>query len=969
MASKTYSGNYATGIVLGANNPIYITGTVTTTSGDGISGISQPYTVVNSGRIETSAYNKSGIYLKDAGSRVTNYGTIEATGGGGVAGGVNLYAGGSVANGGPGATAALISGYAAGVYIEHAAGTVVNDGKITSSAYGAGVALGDGGTVTNGAPGVTAALISGGYEGGVLVKSAAGTVVNDGKITSGAYGAGVYLQAGGRVTNGAPGVTAALISGGSAGVFIEGAAGTVVNDGKIEGTGVGGDGVLLYNGGKITNGAGATTALISGYGAAILIENAAGAVANDGTVEGTGASGYGVKLSDGGSVTNGTSAAPAALISGNANGVYIGTTAGSVVNDGTVEGGTGIWLNDGGKVTNGAPGVTTALVSGYANGVYVKTAAGVVTNDGTVKGAGVSGIGVWLNAGGNVTNGGAGVTTALVSGYSYGVFIPTAAGTVVNHGTVEGTGIGGVAIKLGDGGKLTNGGPGVTAALASGYRFGIEVFGATGAVANDGTVVGVGAFGEGIALVAGGNVSNGAPGVTTAVVAGYSYGIVSNAAATVANDGTVVGRGVGSEGIKLGDGGTVTNGTPLVTTAVIAGYANGIVITGAAATITNHGTVEGTGASGVGVYFVGFYANTLTNVGRIIGIGGTAVSFGGGNDLLIVDAGAVFTGAVSGGAGTNKVEFAAPGTDNVTGFTGFETIVLANGGANILTLTNANFTGVMGSSITVDGGNAGNTVNAAALTGVNRVIVIGGAGVDHFTGGAGNDIFEFAATNLANTDTVMGGGGSDELLMTTAGTINAGGVSGVETFHLAGGGTNSLTLASANFAGVAGSTITVIGGNSGNTVNGSSLPSTDAIAVHAGSGADTLTGGAGNDFFYAGGDTSMTGNAGTNAFVFSAVGNNTIADFTASTTNEIAFSNSGFALGLSGASPTPKPLPATLFVSDSTGTFTATTERFAYGTTNGELFYSASGTTATEHLVAKLTGDPNLTASHLFFVT
>ena len=83
-------------------------------------------------------------------------------------------------------------------------------------------------------------------------------------------------------------------------------------------------------------------------------------------------------------------------------------------------------------------------------------------------------------------------------------------------------------------------------------------------------------------------------------------------------------------------------------------------------------------------------------------------------------------------------------------------------------------------------------------------------------------------------------------------------------------------------------------------------------------------------------------------------------------------SNSGFALALTGASATPTALPSSLFVSDGTGTFSSTSptgQRFAYGTSNGELFYSASGTTATEHLVATLTGHPALAASHLFFIT
>jgi len=227
----------------------------------------------------------------------------------------------------------------------------------------------------------------------------------------------------------------------------------------------------------------------------------------------------------------------------------------------------------------------------------------------------------------------------------------------------------------------------------------------------------------------------------------------------------------------------------------------------------------------------------------------------------------------------------------------------------------------------------------------------------------------FTAANLTSTDTVSGGGGTNELLMTTAGTVAAAGVVGVETYVLADGAANVLTLASANFTGVTGSTITISDGNGGNMISASGVAAPDRIIVYAGTGADVLTGGPGNDVFYAGGKTTMTGGAGTNEFAFGASGSNTIADFTASATNEIAFSNSGFALGQSGATATPKALPSGLFTSNSTGAFTATTQRFAYDTANGDLYYSAAGTTATEHLVAAVTGNPALTASHLFFIT
>ncbi len=206
------------------------------------------------------------------------------------------------------------------------------------------------------------------------------------------------------------------------------------------------------------------------------------------------------------------------------------------------------------------------------------------------------------------------------------------------------------------------------------------------------------------------------------------------------------------------------------------------------------------------------------------------------------------------------------------------------------------------------------------------------------------------------------------------GTDSLTNVSGFTTIGFANGAANTLTLVAANFTGTAG-VITVNDGNSGNTVSGSTLTSSDSIIVHAGTGADTLTGGAGNDVFYAGGDTKMTGGGGTNQFIFTAPGaSNTIADFGASSTNELVFSNSGFSLGLSGATSTPQALSAsqstTLFTANGTGAFANTSQRLAYDTTNGELFSSTDGSGGTSHLVATLTGEPSInTANQLFFIS
>ena len=118
----------------------------------------------------------------------------------------------------------------------------------------------------------------------------------------------------------------------------------------------------------------------------------------------------------------------------------------------------------------------------------------------------------------------------------------------------------------------------------------------------------------------------------------------------------------------------------------------------------------------------------------------------------------------------------------------------------------------------------------------------------------------------------------------------------------------------------------------------------------------------------------VSGGAGTNEFVFHRPGHNTVTDFGSplSATNELVFSNKGFHLGLKNASTTPMVLPARFVVTNSTGSFTNTHQRFAYDTTNGDLFFSATGSNANKDLVVALTGAPPLTTTpnqHLFYIT
>ena len=166
---------------------------------------------------------------------IDNNGTI-ANPGGQI--GVYLAPGGSVTN----AATASITGAQYGVIISGGAGTLVNDGSIISSVIG--VDLRSGGSVTNG----TSASITSAYFG-VIISGGAGTVVNDGSIMS--SGIGVQLSSGGSVTN----VASAHITGGVGasfgvnGVYVSGGAGTVVNDGSITSSGIG----VRLIGGTLTN--------------------------------------------------------------------------------------------------------------------------------------------------------------------------------------------------------------------------------------------------------------------------------------------------------------------------------------------------------------------------------------------------------------------------------------------------------------------------------------------------------------------------------------------------------------------------------------------------------------------------------------------------------------------------------------------------------------------------------------------
>ena len=229
------------------------------------------------------------------------------------------------------------------------------------------------------------------------------------------------------------------------------------------------------------------------------------------------------------------------------------------------------------------------------------------------------------------------------------------------------------------------------------------------------------------------------------------------------------------------------------------------------------GTIAGGTSAGYGIDLVA--GGTVTNAGTIAGANGVAVQFGGPADLLIVDPGAVFIGAVVGGYGANTLELAAGPiagpigtlTGFAAGFVNFTTIIVEPGadwlldatstiGTGVLltdagTLTNA---GAIGSTVTIAGIGSVSTgafYNSGTVVGYyDGVHLLAGGTVNNSAGGSisgsriGVDVVSGAAV-VSNAGTIVGGT-QYRVDLLAAGTIaNAGTIAGYAGVNLAAGGT------------------------------------------------------------------------------------------------------------------------------------------------------------------------------------
>jgi hypothetical protein len=619
-----------------------------------------PVTVVNAGNILGGSAGGliGGVVLVDGGTitnetggTITGYDAIYGGGGAGLtvvnagsilggstgryAGGVVLVGGGTVTN----ETGGTISGYDA-IYGGRGAGlTVINAGTVTGYTYGA--VLHSGGYVNNQTGGTISGLVG-------IAASDPATVVNAGTILgnmSVGYAGGVVLVGGGTVTNETGGTIAgydAIYGGGSGGL-------TVSNASSIAGYEYG---VVLDGGGYVTNQSGG---IISGYNG-VRANNVAVTVVNAGTITAAYSGGTGVVISAGGTVINQSGG----TITGS-NGIYGENVALTVINSGSISGYNqfGVALFAGGYLTNQSGGTISS-----GNEAVYGAAVLIVVNDGSITAYGSDGEGIDLNAGGGVTN----LASGTISGQSDAIVAYNDAVPVVNYGRIAAYGASGKAVDLVEGGSVTNQAGGTI----SGYG---GIYGPSGGmtVVNAGTIIGSG--GTAVQLTAGyTNLLTIDPGAVFAgtVDGGNAIGAIVVSTLELA-PGVSIGTlsGLGTQFIDFGQT-TIDSGAYWVL--------NGSNTLAAGTTLTNSGTLAVTGAT---FFDTGLVINDGTIVidpsnvtfGSLTGTGDLSIDSGSTLNVIgTVSSGEtiIFSG-ISDLLGVNPTAFAG----QINGFTVGDTIDLA----------------------------------------------------------------------------------------------------------------------------------------------------------------------------------------------------------------------------------------------------------------------------------------------------
>ncbi len=589
------------------------------------------------------------------------------------------------------------------------------------------------------------------------------TLSNYGRIASLGIASryGVNLRAGGSILNDG------TITASGDGIDISGATGSVTNAGYIKGRIFGStSGIKLQAGGTVTNQSGGT--IVAGqYGVSIFAD---GGLANAGYI---GSGSFGVFLNSSGAVTNQVGGTIAGLIP-----IDFSNVAATLINNGLISGKSIAVFTDGGVVFNqkngtikGPAGSNTAILAhsgvGYVNnaGYIVGSDAidfffgGTVINQigGTIAGTAI-GFSSFQFGFGTVSGPGTLTNAGTVSG-GYGVYL-TAGGTITNQsgGSIFGTGTAGVGVAVaGSAGTLANAG------LVSGTRSGV-LLKAGGSLLNSGTIVGssgtaVSFSGTSSALVTlepgavfVGSVVGGSGNNTLELGSAGSTGTVAGLGTSFKNFGTIV-VDAGAQWVLSGSN-TINNGATLTN----AGTLNiaGILIVDPA-TMVNSGYVAGTVTLAGGGYLDNIATGTIKAAGTAV-LGITSAN-------TVVNAGSI----VATGAQGVGIRLASGGSIN-------------NGGR-----INASQSGIElvagGTAINQSGGTIGASVPGLG----NGILLDNGGSVVNQTGGTitadFNGVYAKGAATVTNAGSIGGYGGNTGVRFLAGGTLSnlAGGtIRGIE---------------------------------------------------------------------------------------------------------------------------------------------------------------------------------------------
>lgn len=419
----------------------------------------------------------------------------------------------------------------------------------------------------------------------------------------------------------------------------------------------------------------------------------------------------------------------------------------------------------------------------------------------------------------------------------------------------------------------------------------------------------------------------------------------------------------------LGRGGAdilnVTAGATANATISTAWTASPMTVNKGTANITTNGLAVNLAA--VTDASTGNFGYRVTNTGSATTLTGSVLADwltgGTGNDFLTGGAG---IDALNGGDGADLYIIANP-TDHPaaeivdSGTSGIDEVRFTSTVAGTLTLYAGDLgieKAVIGTGTSATASTLGSTANNIDASRLGYgLTLIGNAGANVLTGGAGNDVLTgnsgidtFRVTAGRDTVTDLGNGGADILNVSTGATVNA----TIAAAWTASSSTVNQGTANITTSGKAvnlGAITSTAAGNKGFTVTNTGAATTlTGSALNdwltGGTGNDTLLGGSGNDQLRGGlGKDNLTGGAGADQFVFDKAPNSstnldTITDF-ASGTDKLVFSKAVFT-GLSGAALGNLSADA-FWAGPGVSSAHDATDRFAYDTTSGYLYYDADG--------------------------